>query len=164
MNYINYYNDYKHKIYTYFYYNLNKNQEQAEDLTSDTFLKAFEKFDSYNDKFAFSTWIYTIAKNILFDYYKKQKQHIEINEVSENVYSEFLSYEEDFWKNIDNNDKLKDFSKALEKLSPEQKEVVIMKYINDFSTKEISEKIWKKESNIRKILSRWLKRIKQIMT
>lgn len=163
MNYIDYYNKYKDKIFSYFYYNLSKNREQAEDLTSDTFLKAFKKFDRYNDNFSFSTRIFTIAKHTLFDYYRKQKYDLELDEISESCYSEFLSYEEDIWKNIDNKDKLKDFSKALEKLNKTQKEIIVMKYINDFSNKEISEKTWKTEVNVRKILSRWLKKIKEIM-
>lgn len=163
MNYITYYNDYKDKVFTYFYYNLAKNKEQAEDLTSDTFLKAFDKFATYNDNFAFSTWIFTIAKNTLFDYYKKQKYDLEIDEASEANYSEFLSYETDIWKDLDDKTKLKDFSKALEKLDLAQKEIIVMKYINDFSNKEISEKTWKTEANVRKITSRWIQKIKEIM-
>lgn len=163
MEYIKYYNDYKDKVFTYFYYNLAKNREQAEDLVSDTFLKAFEKFDNYNDNFAFSTWIFTIAKNTLFDYYKKQKYDIQLDEVSEINYKEFLSYETDIWQNMDNKEKIEDFSNALEKLDLAQKEVIIMKYINDFSNKEISEKTWKTEENVRKIKSRWMKKIKEIM-
>lgn len=163
MEYIKYYNDYKDKIFTYFYYNLAKNKEQAEDLTSDTFLKAFDKFDNYNDNFAFSTWIFTIAKNTLFDYYKKQKYDIQLDEISEINYKEFLSYESDIWKNIDNKEKIEDFSNALKKLDLAQKEVIIMKYINDFSNKEISEKTWKTETNVRKITSRWMQKIKEIM-
>ena len=39
MSYIKYYEEFKDKIFSYFYYNLDKNSELAEDLTSDTFLK-----------------------------------------------------------------------------------------------------------------------------
>lgn len=163
MEYLHYYNDYKDKVFTYFYYNLSRNKEQAEDLTSDTFLKAFEKFDLYNDAFAFSTWIFTIAKNTLFDYYKKQKYNIEIDELTEINHKEFLAYEINFWENVDNKEKLIDFWKAISKLDVAQKEIIVMKYINDFSNKEISQQTWKTEANVRKIASRWMKRVKEIM-
>lgn len=163
MSYISYYNDYKDKIFSYFFYNLSYDRQQAEDLTSDTFLKAYEKFDLYNDNFAFSTWIFTIAKNTLFDYYKKQKYDVKITEETEINYQEFLSYEVNFWENIDNKDKIKDFWEALEKLNLVQREIIIMKYIKDFSNKEISLQTWKTEVNVRKIASRWMKKIKQII-
>lgn len=163
MQYIDYYNQYKDKIFSYFYYNLSQNRELAEDLSSDTFLKAFEKFNTYNDDFAFSTWIYTIAKRTLINHYKKQKIHIDLEEMNESSLQEFASYEENFWKNVDDKEELKAFYEALEKLNPAEKEVIIWKYIQEYSTKEIAENSGKSEANVRKILSRWMWKIKKML-
>lgn len=164
MEFIQYYNKNKDKIYSYFYYNLSWNIDLAEDLTSDTFLRWFEKFHLYNDKYQFSTRIFTIAKNLLFDYYKKNKNNLSLDDLLELNLKDFASYEINFSENIDTKDTIIDFNKALEKLNPSQKEVIVMKYIKDYSTKEISELTWKTDVNIRKILSRWIKRLKNILS
>ena len=56
-------------------------KEDVEDLTIATFSKAFDKLDSYDDSFAFSTWIQTIASNNLIDFFRKKirKQFLLIN-------------------------------------------------------------------------------------
>ncbi len=163
MHFLQYHQQFEDKIYSYFYYNLNQNISQAEDLTSETFLKAFKSFSSFEQERDFSSWIFRIAKNTLYDYYRKQKQDIGIEEVSQHQIQEFLSYEHDIWKNIDNQEKIEDFYQALERLKPAEKEIIIYKYLQDFSPQEISEKTGKSQVNIRKILSRWLKKVREMM-
>ena len=48
-----------------------QSKEDVEDLSIATFSKAFDKLKSYNDSFAFSTWINTIATNTLIDFFRK---------------------------------------------------------------------------------------------
>ena len=156
MNYTQYYNMYKDKIYSYFYYNLGKDIQAAEDLTSDTFLKWYEKFDSYDDTYNFSTWIFTVARNTLYDYYRKQKIDISLDVEGEIDTSEFLKYEEDFDAHIDNEFKMNHIYDLLDKLPSAQRECIVMKYMQELSTKEISELTGKNEANIRKIISRGL--------
>ncbi len=156
MNYTHYYNTYKDKIYSYFLYNLGQDVSLAEDLTSDTFLKVFEKFSSYDETYKFSTWIYTIARNVLYDHYRKNNIKVSIEDVSELDEKVFLGYEQDFIKQIDVSIQMTQIIIALEKLPVTQREVIVMKYLDDFSTKEISSMTAKTPANIRKILSRWL--------
>ena len=156
MNYIDFYNTHKNKIYSYFFYNLSQDSSIAEDLTSDTFLKGFEKFESYNDSYQFSTWIFTIARNTLYDYYRKQKRDIQIDDTTEINFTEFIKYEEDFDKKIDTKIQLEQVYLHLEKIPENQKDMIVMKYMQEFSTKEISHMTGKTEANIRKTLSRWL--------
>ena len=51
-----------------------QSREDVEDLSIATFSKAFDKLKSYNDSFAFSTWINTIATNTLIDFFRKKDQ------------------------------------------------------------------------------------------
>ncbi len=162
MNYLEQYNKHKHKIYSYFIYHIN-DQDIAEDLTSETFLTGYEKIDSYNSEFEFSTWIVTIAKNKMIDYYRNNKIDISIDEISEESHCDFLKYEEDFVTEMDSEDKLNKVHKVLHRLPIIQKEIILMRYLSDLSTKEISTLTWKEEANIRKILSRWLKMIKELI-
>ncbi|MBE0644298.1 MAG: sigma-70 family RNA polymerase sigma factor [Bacteroidetes bacterium] len=49
------------------------NQGDVEDLTQEAFIKAFNSLESFNDEFAFSTWLYKIATNNCIDYLRKRK-------------------------------------------------------------------------------------------
>ena len=163
MKYIKFYNENKDKIFSYFYYNLNQNTELSEDLTSETFLKGFEKFDTYNEEYQFSTWIFTIARNLLIDFFRKKKIEITIDETTEITYSEFTQYEQDFAKKIDTDEKMKQIYQVMDQLKVDQRDIIIMKFLSELSTKEISNITGQQETNIRKIISRWLKKLESLL-
>lgn len=54
-------------------YQMIKNREETEDLVQETFVKAFNSLNSYNDQYAFSTWLYKIAFNHCIDAIRKKK-------------------------------------------------------------------------------------------
>ena len=51
-----------------------QNENDAEDITIETFFKAFDKINSFDSKFKFKTWLITIAKNTHLDSVRKQKK------------------------------------------------------------------------------------------
>ena len=65
-------NRYKNGIYNMIY-QMVKNRDETEDLVQETFIKAFNCLDSYNDKYAFSTWLYKIGFNNCIDSLRKRK-------------------------------------------------------------------------------------------
>lgn len=69
------YDKYVKAVYRYCYYRLGKNKEVAEDITSETFVKAIEKFHmfTYRNK-PFVVWLYTIAHNLIVDHYRSKKE------------------------------------------------------------------------------------------
>ncbi len=78
------YNHYFPRIYG-FVFKRTGNREEAEDIVSKTFMKAFCALGDYNTKKGgFSSWLYTIANNNLIDYYRKQgrKREVDIKSVS----------------------------------------------------------------------------------
>ena len=63
-----------------------KNESGAEDITIESFTKAFEKIHTYNDKYVFKTWLITISKNLHIDHLRKNKNNynlIELNNFKE---------------------------------------------------------------------------------
>jgi len=160
---IDFYNEYKHKIYSFVCYRVGGDINLAEDLTSDAFLKAFEKFESYNPKFAFSTWIFTIARNTIIDHYRQgQSASVDLEDVQEALVNEDDT-EMKWIENLDRPPKLETIYAALEKLSDFQKDCVIMKYLEDEDTKEIAVVTDQTESYVRMALSRGLRKLKPLL-
>lgn len=53
-----------------------KNREETEDLVQEAFIKAFKSLDSFNEQYAFSTWLYKIAVNNCIDYFRKKRLRV----------------------------------------------------------------------------------------
>jgi len=82
-SYLQYYKQFRDKIFTYFLYRVGFDHALAEDLTSEVFIKAFEKFDSYDQERPFQAWIYRIAHNHLVNHYRASRPQISIDELDE---------------------------------------------------------------------------------
>ena len=79
------YDEFMPKVFRYIHYKVN-HQQTTEDLTSMVFEKALVSFDKYSsEKAAFSTWIFSIARNTLIDYYRtnKMRQQASLDEAVE---------------------------------------------------------------------------------
>lgn len=124
------YEDYHIKVLRYIQSKVN-DYHLAEDLCSDVFVKVYEKIDTFDDSRAsLNTWIFTITKNRLIDYYRTRKVTVEI--------PEYLTYEEDESINVDN---LKSLAKGLENLDERAKKLIIKHYYEDKSLKDVAEEL-----------------------
>ena len=102
------YKDYHGKVFGYIISQVS-NSDLAEDLSEDVFLKVYEKLDTFDEtKASISTWIYTIARNTLTDYYRTRKVCEEIPE----EYESTISVEDE----VCNREMLDKLANALEKL------------------------------------------------
>jgi len=63
---------YRNSVYN-LVYRMVKNVHEAEDLTQEAFIKAFNSLKSFNEEYAFSTWLYKIATNNCIDFFRKRK-------------------------------------------------------------------------------------------
>ena len=127
------YEEYSDKIY---YYILGKVSDSfaAEDLASQVFLKMVEKSDTYDaEKSSVSTWIYTIAKNTVIDYYRTHKITSELDEtIEEGKTAEDIIIE---------NESLEELANALENLEQREREVIVLHYYDGMQLKEIAQKL-----------------------
>lgn len=143
------------KIYDFIYFKT-YHKETAEDLASQTFLKAaenYEKFDSH--KGTFSAWLYKIARNTVIDYYRTHKVEANIEDIFD------LSQEDDVLGDFDRKENLQKVKAHLSKLSPEQREIIIMRVWQEMSYEEIAEVLGKSQESCRMMFSRTLVRLKQ---
>lgn len=127
------YQDYSQKVKGYILSKVN-DYNLAEDLCSDVFVKVYEKLDTYDkNKASISTWIYTIARNTLIDYYRSNKEELELKE-------EIAIPEEDD-DEICTQDNLDKLASCLEKLNDREKNIILLHYYKGLTLKEISEKM-----------------------
>lgn len=155
-NFIDFYNVFFEKVYKYVFFRVGRDKALAEDMTSEIFLKALENFSTYDHQRPFAVWIYRIAHNHIVDYYKKFKAEIVPIDEQENQ----LGYDHNFEKELEVAINFEHLRQGLKSLTPMQKEVIVMKYVNDLSNKEIAEILNTNEVHIRVLHHRALSLLK----
>ncbi|MBC8321070.1 MAG: RNA polymerase sigma factor [Bacteroidetes bacterium] len=116
-------------------YSFVKNRSIAEELTEDIFSKTFEKLDSFKQKSSFSSWLYSITYNHCIDYLREKKKLHYPNWNRENEMPEIIDETEESIEDINYENLLI----ILELIHPEEKALLLMKYMDDLSIKQISD-------------------------
>lgn len=142
------YRDQLPRVYNFFRYRFGDNV-LAEDLTAATFEKAWQKRDQYrSDLSALTTWIFTIARRIAIDHFRRPRVE---EQVDENLhYSKCDNPEELVQKQSD----LQRLNRLLECLSERERELVALKYGSGLSNRAIANMCRLSESNVGVILFR----------
>lgn len=114
-----------------------KRDDEAEDLTQDVFLKLFVKLNTFKGKSKFSTWLYAFTYNHCVNYVNRstakkiEKQSVD----AENLKDDYYNPEED--ERIIRNLKVEKLKEALEKISPDEKMILLLKYQDSLSIKDL---------------------------
>ena len=154
------YNNYFPRIYNYVHYCVS-DFHVADDIVSQIFEKLFTKYSYYQkEKASFSTWLFTIARNTITDYYRsKSKAHITSLETCE----EIMDSQKDPCDAVAFNETQKELLKALSTLSPRESHIIALKFWNGFSNREIAKITGISESNTGVILFRAMQRLRIIL-
>ena len=131
-----------------------KDEENSKDILQTTFLKAFKYLKKIKDKNKFKSWLYSIARNSIFDFYMKKKNDIDFDEISQLISSEEKSDPivlKDLQKTVKN---------AINKLSKKQNNVINLRIFSELKFKEISEKLNITENNAKVTYHKALKKIR----
>ena len=141
------------------------NENDAEDITIQTFSKAFDKIDTYNSKYKFKTWLITIAKNIHIDLLRKQKKTINnTSKDNDDAYLEIIDDSPTPEDKIITDQNLANLLRDIKKLKPHYQEVINLRYFQEFSYKEISEELNEPINNVKVKLLRAKKLLAAIIT
>jgi RNA polymerase sigma-70 factor (ECF subfamily) len=126
-----------------------ENENDAEDITIQTFSKAFDKIDTYDDSYEFKTWLIAISKNIHVDLIRKRKRNIldsdQGNEDVKSVLDDAPSAEDRLI--IEQN--LAELLHHIKKLKPHYQEVINLRYFHELSYAAIAEKLKEPVNNIK---------------
>ena len=146
------YRDYHDKVYGYIRSRISSVQD-AEDIAADVFVKVFEKIGSFDErKASLSTWIYTITRNTLTDYFRMRKVFDEIQELSEDD----ASTEDDVCKA----ETLELLTKALEALDERERDIVVFRYYFNKQLKDIASQMGISYAYVRVLHNRALQNLR----
>jgi RNA polymerase sigma-70 factor (ECF subfamily) len=152
---------YQRMIYT-LALKLMKKPEDAEELAQDTFVKAYQKIDSYEGKSKFSTWLYTIAYNSCIS--ELRKRRIEFKSLDDRqVTAEDEQKMNDYYRETKKEDQEKYLNMALEKLPEDDQVLVTLYYYENQSMDEISSITGLTVSNIKVKIHRARKRMQLLL-
>jgi len=142
-----------------------ENETDAEDITIETFSKAFDKIATYNPEFQFNTWLISIAKNVHIDMLRKKKSglFIEITDKEEqkayNIADTSPSKEDE----LITEQNLSQLLQYIKELKPHYQEVIQLRYFQEMSYQEIADKIDEPLSNVKVKLIRAKKLLAEII-
>jgi RNA polymerase sigma-70 factor, ECF subfamily len=146
------YDAYIDRIYRYIYFRV-ADDNLAEDITSQVFLKSWEKLDTYQPgPSPFIAWLYRIARNTVIDYYRTRKVVISL----EDARPAEISHEDGVEEQLDLQFKSQELRGALQELTEEQQQVLILKFISGLSTPEIAQQLGKQQGAVRALQMRAL--------
>jgi RNA polymerase sigma-70 factor, ECF subfamily len=140
------------RIYSYLHVSVG-NRHDAEDLTTQTFLKMLEKIGSFKWQSApFSAWLFRIAHNLAMDHFRANKRWQPQEDVPEPEADEVTSAETGALESIGRRSMLE----LIEDLSPEQQQVLTLKFVFNFSNGEAATILAKTEGAIKSLQHRAL--------
>lgn len=122
-------------VYRTAYYILG-NEQDALDAAQEALIRVYTKIDSYEEKAMFKTWVQRIVTNICIDKFRRKKPVVSIEE-----HNMVFSVEDNVEKYIAASFVAKDIQEAIEKLPEHHRAVVVLRYLQDFSYKEIADSL-----------------------
>ena len=150
------YEEYSKELYLYIY-SFCHNREVADDLMQETFLKAILSLsDTHKNMRA---WLYMVARNLYFNYAKKEKQKIYLQNEEYEDYSWILDLEE----KVILDEKKKILYQALNRLPDKKKEVLMLQYFGGLSQKQIATILHITLENVRILACRAKRQLKIYM-
>lgn len=135
-------------------YGFSKSKEEAEDLTHDVFIRLFVKLKTFRGNSKFSTWLYSFTYNFCVNYVQRNahKKKEKVTVVTDQI------KEDDSLDEIDDATlfelKSEKLAKVLELIEPSEKMILLMKYQDDMSIKEIKEVLEIGESAVKMRIKR----------
>jgi RNA polymerase sigma-70 factor, ECF subfamily len=134
------------------------NQNDAEDLTQEVFIRVLNNLSNIHSINNLKTWIFSIAKHVAIDHYRKRRFS---SLFTDGFFNKIISTEKEPNELFEQNEMKRLVHAAISKLKPNYRSVVILRGINEFSIKETSEILQCKESKVKVDYHRALKELKK---
>jgi len=147
------YDAYMERIYRFIYFRV-EDQQTAEDITSQVFLRAWNNLDRFRlGRTPYLAWLYTIAHNAVIDHYRTRK----VTTALEDVRLSQPDYAEVVENDIDFEVEMTSIKSAMRTLTDDQQQVLTLKFIEGMSNDEIARHLGKREGAVRALQMRGLR-------
>jgi RNA polymerase sigma-70 factor (ECF subfamily) len=142
-----------------------ENENDAEDITIQTFSRAFDKITTFDEKYKFKTWLITISKNIHIDFLRMKKTSIsnERHEDEDNRVRAIIDESPTPEDKIITEQNLAKLLRDIKKLKPHYQDVINLRYFQELSYQEISNTLNEPMSNVKVKLLRAKKLLAEII-
>jgi len=150
------YEEHGEAVFTYIFMMV-KDYQQAEDLTQETFMKAYLKQHTFSNQSSIKTWLFSISHNATKDFLRKKNPlryhlNLHMNEKDSSAMPHQM---------MELNEQDVDLYIALQELKRNSREVIILRKLKEFSTKDTAEILGWSESKVKTTLQRGLQELKQ---
>ena len=143
-----------------------RNEHEAEDITIETFAKAFDKIETFDENYTFSTWLVAISKNIQIDKRRKKNASIYSNttDTSNEQVQRIVDHSPTPEGKLIREQNLAELLLYIKQLKPHYQDVINLRYFQEMSYNEISETLEEPLNNIKVRLLRARKLLAEIIT
>ncbi|MFW5888559.1 MAG: RNA polymerase sigma factor [Patescibacteria group bacterium] len=158
------YDMYLNDIYRFVFFKV-KRAEDAQDITAGVFLKAWNKVreNKLEDKKTLKALLYTIARNAVIDHYRNAVNASTVNMGDQDNKFDIPDIGRNMAEQAEINSDMEIVLEKMKELKDEYREILILRYINELSFKEISAITGKSKNNVRVISHRALKALRELM-
>lgn len=142
------------------------NEHDAEDITIETFAKAFDKIDTFDENYNFGTWLVAISKNIQVDKSRKKNAAIYMNttDTSDEHVRKIPDQTPSREDQLITEQNLAELLRYIKQLKPHYQEIINLRYFQEMSYNEISDHLEESLSNVKVRLLRAKKLLAEIIT
>lgn len=140
-----------------------ENENDSEDITIQTFSKAFDKINTYNDSYVFKTWLIAISKNIHIDLVRKRKRNLLKSSSNTDAIKKVLDDAPSMEDRLIQEQNLANLLQDIKKLKPHYQEVINLRFFNELTYIDIADKLNEPINNIKVKLLRAKKLLAEII-
>lgn len=155
------YDRYADAVYRYVFYRV-RNETEAEDVTSEVFMRALRAIPKYEPRQAFLAWLYRIARNAVIDRSRRRATRRQVtfeDALAHPNADQVVNPDEGLLAGSD----ASAVRKAMQQLTPLQQEILVLRYVEGYDTKTISKLVGKRDGTIRGIEFRALAALRQLI-
>jgi RNA polymerase sigma-70 factor (ECF subfamily) len=157
------YERYVDKIYRYIFYKVG-DREQTEDLTSQTFLRAWDAIGDYEWRnHPFGAWLFRIAHNLVVDFHRARRESVSLDDASPHLEHRATRFDvrpERVLALLLAEGRVR---RAIERLTDEQQQVLILRFYEGLSTQEVADLMGKRNGAVRGLQFRALSALRDLL-
>lgn len=148
------YRRYANSVYRYMLVCVS-NEQDAQDLTAQTFLAGLEGLGAYQGRGKVAAWLFSIAHRKVMDYYRHTRRDIPLDDLAETPYPGQLPEQV-----VEDRSDYEQLTRAMRTLAPDRAEAIRLRIFAELSIGEVSEAMGRSESAVRMLLSRAIRDLK----